>query len=422
METFIYWSFLCVFMEDAISILEKWNPWKKKMDSGIKRKSYLKKIYPYMERKEVIVLKGVRRSGKSTIVKQLIAQLIEDGIDKNQILYINLEEYAFADNLSIGLFDELMNAYKEYSKNKKRAYVFVDEVQKIPSWEKWIRTKYDLDENIKFVITGSSASLLSKELSTLLTGRNISFTIMPLSFVEYMAFTKSGDLEGYLQFGGFPEVVLEKSEEKKTMLLQQYFEDIVHKDVIDRYSIRNTKQIMDLARYLVSVSGSKLSVNKLSRVFGVAKDTLQSYVNYMLDAYLLFEVTYFSYSAKVKHDISKLPKMYCMDNGFVNIVNTKYAKNRGQMFENTVFIKLAEDYKEISYWGEVDSEVYFIVEKTAINVTSTDKIPVREFKGLDDFGRKNKGFDSWVVSDNLTKENVISITDFLKQTKFHSVP
>jgi predicted AAA+ superfamily ATPase len=400
-------------MENMIEILKKWNPWEKEIGTGIKREEYIKKVFPYLERKEIVVLKGIRRCGKSTIVKQLIAELVKSGVNKKQILYLNLEDYGFANDLTIKLFDEVLQSYKEYSKNKKRIYFFIDEVQKIPSWEKWLRTKYDLNEDIKFVITGSSASLLSKELSTLLTGRNLSFTVMPLSFNEFSYFTK-GKLEEYMKYGGFPEVVLEKSEEKKLYILQQYFEDIVHKDIIDRYSIRNTKQIMDLARYLVSASGSKVSVNKLSRVFGIAKDTLQTYINYMIDAYLLFEVTYFSYSAKVKHDVSKLPKLYCLDNGLVGIANAKYSKNIGQMFENTVFIKLAENYNEISYWGELDSEVDFIVEKTAINVTSTDKIPERELKGLEDFNKKHKGFASLIISNKLKKEKITPLIEFLK--------
>lgn len=402
-------------MEDLIDVLKKWNPWEKEIIGGIKRERYIKKIYPYLERKEVIVLKGVRRSGKSTLVKQLMIELIKNGISKRQILYLNLEEYAFADKLTIHLFEEVLEAYKGYTKNKKRIYFFIDEIQKVPSWEKWVRTKYDLNENIKLIITGSSASLLSKELSTLLTGRNLSFTIMPLSFNEHIIFTKSENLEEYMKFGGFPEVVLEKSEEKKVTLLQQYFEDILHKDIIDRYSIRNTKQIINLAQYLISASGSPISVNKLSKVFGIAKDTLQNYVNYMLDAYLLFEVTYFSYSAKVKHDVSKLPKLYCLDNGLIQIVNIKYSKNLGQMFENTIFIKLAEKYKEISYWKEVQSEVDFVVEKTAINVTATDKIPEREFHGLEAFNKKHKEFKKIIITPSIKNDTLISIKDFLKQ-------
>ena len=402
-------------MENIIEILKKWNPWEKEIDIGIIREDYIKKIFPFIERKEVLVLKGVRRSGKSTIIKQLIHELLKKGVSKEQILYINLEDYGFADNLNIGLFDIIFDEYKRYTKNKKKTYLFIDEVQKITSWEKWVRTKYDLEENIKFIVTGSSASLLSKELSTLLTGRNISFTIMPLSFKEYCFFTKKEDLEEYMLYGGFPEVVLEKSEEKKNYLLQQYFEDIIHKDIIDRYNIRNTKQIINLARYLISTSGSKVSVNKLSKVFGIAKDTLSAYINYMVDAYLLSEVSYFSFSAKVKHEVSKLPKFYALDNGLIKIVNIKYSKNIGQMFENSVFIKLFEKYNEISYWGELNSEVDFIVNKTAINVTSADDIPEREFKGLDEFDKKHKGFTLLIISNLLKKRNVIPIRDFLRQ-------
>jgi len=401
-------------MENIIEILNKWNPWEKEIDAGVKRNYYIKKIFPYFERKEIIVLKGIRRSGKSTIIKQLMKELIKKGVNKKQILYLNLEDYGFANNLNINLFDEVLQAYKKYSKNNKKIYFFIDEAQKIDSWEKWVRTKYDLNEGIKFIVTGSSASLLSKEFSTLLTGRNLSFTVMPLSFNEFTEFSKKENLEEYMRYGGFPEVVLEKSEEKKAYLLQQYFEDIIHKDIIDRYNIRNTKHIMDLARYLVSTSGSKISINKLSKIFGIAKDTLQTYVNYMLDAYLLFEVTYFSYSAKVKHDISKLPKLYCLDNGLINIANIKYSKNIGQMFENTVLIKLLEHHEEISYWSELKSEVDFIVKDKAINVTAADKIPKREMQGLKDFKKKHKRFSTLLITKSTTKDNMISIFDFVK--------
>ena len=199
--------------------------------------------------------------------------------------------------MKISLFDAVLKVYKDYSKNKKKIYFFIDEIQRIPKWERWIRTKYDLKENINFIVSGSSASLLSKELSTLLTGRNLSFVIKPLSYSEVLTFDKNTSLQEYFQFGGFPEVVLEKSKEKKLKVLQQYFEDIVHKDIIDRHEIRNTKQLLNLARYLISVSGAKVSVNKLSKTFGISKDAISNYINYMIDAYLLFEVPFFSFSA-----------------------------------------------------------------------------------------------------------------------------
>jgi predicted AAA+ superfamily ATPase len=173
--------------------------------------------------------------------------------------------------------------------------------------------------------------------------------------------------------------------------------------------------MINLARYLVSASGSKISINKLSKIFGIAKDTLQLYVNYMIDAYLLFEVTYFSYSVKVKHDVTKLVKLYCVDLGLMHAVNTQYSKNEGQVFENAVCIKLIETHSELSYWNEIKSEVNFIAGKMIINVTASDKIAEREFKGLNDFSEKHRGFMPILISKSLKKDNIIPLRDFLKQ-------
>jgi predicted AAA+ superfamily ATPase len=135
----------------------------------------------------------------------------------------------------------------------------------------------------------------------------------------------------------------------------------------------------------------------------------------MIDAYLLLEVNYFSYSAKVRHDVTKLPKLYCLDPGFINTVNIRYSNNTGQMFENAVLVNLAERRNEISYWSELKSEVDFIAERTAINVTATDKIAERELKGLEDFGRKHGGFTLMIISKSLKKDKIIPLIEFLKQ-------
>ena len=398
---------------DIIETLKKWNLWEHQVDSGIKRERYIKQIFPYLDRRETIVLKGIRRSGKSTLIKQLMQELVKKGTNKRQLIYLNLEDYNFANYLTVDLFENVLNSYKKYFKHKKKIYFFVDEVQKIQGWEKWIRTKYDQNENIKFIVTGSSASLLSKDFSTLLTGRNISFKILPLSYLEFLDFSKNKSFENYLQFGGFPEVVLEKSEDKKISLLQQYFEDIIHKDIIDRHRIRNAKQLINLARYLVSTSGSKISLNKLSRVFGISKDTISSYINYMIHAYMIFEVTYFSFSAKIRHDVSKLPKLYVVDNGFISTVTINYSSNTGQKFENAALIKLLENFEVISYWSELKSEVDFIVENTAINVTSTDNARKREIAGLEDFQHSHKDFNAILIAKSKSKDNIISMKDFL---------
>ncbi|MAG02014.1 hypothetical protein CMI42_01645 [Candidatus Pacearchaeota archaeon] len=400
-------------MASTIEILKKWNIWDGDIDSGKKRTLYIDKIWPVVDRKEVIVLKGIRRSGKSTIMKQLMKKLVNSNINKKQILYLNLEDYGFADSLNLELFDNVLSSYLNYTKNKKLIYFFIDEIQKIPDWAKWVRTKYELKDKIKFIVSGSSASLLTKELSTLLTGRNLSFLIKPLSYQEYMKFASSPNIRDYITYGGFPEVVLENNVEKKIMLLTQYFEDIIHKDIIDRYSVRNSKQLLDLTRNIVLNAGTKVSINKLSKIYGLSTETIATYIGYMVNAFLLIEVTYFSFSELIKYDKSKLPKYYSIDNGFITITNQTYSENRGKKYENAVLLKLWDGKNNISYWNELSSEVDFIIDGKAINVTSTNDIPDREQKGLINFKSKYKNFNLILVSDSIKKDNIIGMHEFL---------
>ncbi len=403
--------------EEIIRVLRTWNLWDKDTEVGIPRKEYVNEMLKYLEMRHILILKGVRRCGKTTIAKQLMKNLLKKRIKKKQILYVNFEDMNFADKLQINLLDEILSAYLNHTKNNEKIYCFLDEVQRIPNWERWVRTKYDQNQKIKFVITGSSAHLLDKELSTLLTGRNITFEIMPLSFKEFKTFNKKGKLEEYMKFGGFPEVVLEKSEERKIRLLNQYLVDIIHRDIVDRYRIRNANELIAIAKYLVSTPGSKVSVNKLSKVFGVTKNTLASYISYMVDAYLLLEVRFFSFSAKVKYDVTKLPKYYIVDNGLVNITTMQHFKNLGQLYENAVLLqlyKLKEKLEDIMYWSDANSEVDFVVKEKAINVTATDKIPAREWKGLEEFQKKHKKFSLLLITKSTNKEKVVSLEKFLK--------
>lgn len=403
--------------EEIIKVLRTWNLWDKDIEVGILREDYVHEMLKYLEIKHILILKGVRRCGKTTIAKQLMKNLLKKKIKKEQILYVNFEDMNFADKLQVQLLDEILQAYLEYTKNKEKIYCFLDEVQRIQNWERWIRTKYDQNQKIKFIITGSSAHLLDRELSTLLTGRNLTFEIMPLSFKEFKMFNTKGKLEEYLKFGGFPEVVLEESEERKIRLLNQYLVDIIHRDIVDRYRIRNAHELIAIAKYLVSTPGSKVSVNKLSKVFGVTKNTIASYIGYMVDAYLLLEVRFFSFSAKVKYDVARLPKYYVIDNGLVNITTMQYSQNLGQLYENTVLLHLytiKEKLESIMYWSDANSEVDFVVGKKAINVTATDKIPAREWKGLEEFQKNYKQLTVLLITKSIDKENVVSLSNFLE--------
>ena len=411
-------------------VLDKWNCWNKELYIGVERPKYISELLKCVERKEILVLKGIRRCGKSTIMKQLMQSLIKEGKSKEQLLYLYLEDFNLARYHSIELFDKVLDVYRKKINPDKKIYFFIDEIQLINGWEKWVRTKYDLMEDIKFIVSGSCASLISREFSTSLTGRNLSFIIKPLSFEEFLQFKKINNrsikeeefIEEYLEFGGFPEVVLENNAELKQKLLEQYFEDIIHKDIIERYKIRNSKQIHLLAKYLSANACQKISHNKLAKSFGLSVDTVITYVSYMIDAFLINEVTYFSYSVRIKHDVLKLSKIYVIDNGFINIANIEFTENLGKKHENAVCIKLLESFKEISYWSE-KNEVDFVAGNTAINVVSSKIIPEREYAGLKEISEKFKQIKNKVLVTKSTKGkkreiNLIPLKEFLLNIKY----
>lgn len=379
-----------------LKTLKKDNLWEQEIDTGIERSLYLNELQQYITRKEILVLKGIRRCGKSTIMRQLMKRLIKQGITKEQLLYVNLESYELRNYHSLELFERILAVYKEHINSNKKTYFFIDEVQVIPQWERFLRTIYDRNEDIKCIISGSNASLLSKELSTLLTGRNITLEIKPLSFEEYKTFTLNPQLEEFQLFGGFPEVVLEQSPKIKEVLLNQYFEDIIAKDVVQRHGIRNSDNVKILAKYLIENCGSRFSFNNLAKSLKIDNESVENYINAMKDAYLFIQVNHFSYSYKKRFDKNIQPKYYVSDNGFFQIISTNKVNN-GMKFENLVAMSLSQK-KELMYWLE-NTEVDFIVGNNAVNVTvDIAGIKAREFQGLLDFKKKHKGFDLFLVT------------------------
>ncbi|MBW2967522.1 ATP-binding protein, partial [Candidatus Woesearchaeota archaeon] len=329
--------------------------------------------------------------------RQLIAELLDNGVDKKQILYLNLDDYRLKKHLTVDLFEQAYDTYLNYSRNDEKTYFFIDEIQEIQGWESYLKTMYDLGKKIKFIITGSNATLLSKELSSLLTGRNLTFQILPLMYKEFQRFKKGAQLEEYIKYGGFPEVVLEQDENQKRRLLQQYFEDILNKDIVSRHSIRNVDVIYNLARGLVENSGGKVSLNKLGKQLGVSTDTVSLYLGYLRDAYLIIKVPFFSYSLKKRHSVLAKPKYYSADNGFCLIVSMNHTKDLGKRYENAAMIKLYRSTKEISYWAS-EGEVDFIYRNKALNITTGKNISDREYKGLFEFKTKHRRFDLILVS------------------------
>ena len=295
--------------------LNEWNPWWENKELineliGITRDEY-NLLVNSIEIREITIITGVRRSGKSTLMYQMIKKLLEKGISSKQILFVNFDDK----KLSPDSLDDIYESYRINLNPEKKAYIFFDEVHKKNDWESWIRKKYDLKTKDKFVISGSCSYLLKKEYSVLLTGRNLTFEVFPLDFKEFLLFNniklekeniekgilleKSkivilNKLNAYLELGGFPEIVL-KEEQFKMQVLKQYFDDILYKDIVDRYNL-NSQKTSDLALFLITNFTSPISLRNVRNSLGVSYDLIKDYLSYFKEAFIFFTLEHFSYS------------------------------------------------------------------------------------------------------------------------------
>ena len=387
-------------------IIKRWNPWwlygrVPESKTRITRPETLGGIAKLMNIKEIICITGVRRCGKSTVLYQLIDHLIEDGVNPTNILYFNLDE-PFEDK-SISILDCIFENYIEINNPAGQKYIFLDEIQNIENWETWLKKYYDLyDTGIKFVITGSNSTMLSDKLSTLLTGRIISKTVYPLSFTEYLAFVefelKDVDVQrseaihhflNYLHSGGFPEVVMEDDADINLMRLNEYFDSIMLRDIIVSKKIRESSKLIDLANYSLTNISAMLSYMKISKAIGLSVGSIKEYLLYLEQAYLIYQLNFFSYSLKTSLAIQKPRKIYCIDNGLRNAGSFKFSSDEGKLAENSIFIELKRRSLDVYYW-KGRREVDFVVKRRdntlmGVNVTYTEVIDERDIKALLEF-------------------------------------
>ena len=282
------------------------------------------------------VITGVRRCGKSTLLHFLMSKY-------TKIAYFNFEDPRII-NFTISDFPKL----DEIIPKDTEAYFF-DEIQNVPQWEVYIRQLHDYEK--KVYVTGSNASLLSKDLGTRLTGRYLAVELFPFNYVEFLQFQKFKNtdkaVEKYLKLGGFPEYLKTSNVE----VLQNLFKDLVYRDIAIRYSIRNTKLLIDLALYLLSNIGKETTYNSLKKTFQVGSaNTIMDYLNWFEDAYLLFFLQKFSYSAK---SIAINPrKVYAIDNGLINANSLSFSEDKGRILENAVYIHLRNQGIKMYYFRE----------------------------------------------------------------------
>jgi len=372
------------------------------IEAGIRRDA-LSLCIDQLNSKEIIVLKGVRRCGKSTLMRQIIQHLLTTGTPAENILFINLEEPLFSPEYSIQLLEQIYRTYREQVKPEGKCWLFLDEIQNIPAWESWVRGRSET-EDIKFFITGSSAAMLSREIGTKLTGRHISFEIFPLTFREFLLFhnlrvsthqdyiSQKHLLRNlflrYIQYGGFPEIVLKKNDETKKLLLKHYFEDILYRDIAARHQVRDTKTLQDLAGYLLTNNTKRTSLNKLKKNFFISQDKTENYVSAILESYLIFELRKFSFSLKSMLRAGFKP--YAIDTGLRNRVAFSFSKDFGRLVENIIFLHLKQQHEEV-YFQTNGGETDFVI-KEGMNLTrqiqvwydDTDikRIPDRELSGF----------------------------------------
>ncbi len=322
-----------------------------------------------------LVISGIRRCGKSTLLTQILK-------NQKKFYYLNLEDIRL-DGFELKDFNNADELFKEiYGSN---GIYFFDEIQNVEKWEKFIR--FLVDKKNKVVITGSNASLLSRELGTRLTGRHLSYELFPFSYLEFLKFSKKKSGESsyfdYLYKGGFPEFLREND----ITILHELLKDVLMRDIVNRFGIKNTAILKKLAIYLLSNVGKEFSFNSLKRMLEVKSvQSIIDYVSYLEDSYLIFTIPKFSYSYKKQQVNPK--KVYSIDNGLSYANSVSFSKDKGKMLENNVFLNLRRKYKEIFYFQE-NGECDFVVkdrEKViqAIQVCYefNDENQDREIKGL----------------------------------------
>ncbi|MFH1585142.1 MAG: ATP-binding protein [archaeon] len=316
---------------------------------------------------------GPRRTGK-TYEMFILARALTEKFGKKRTIYINFERADLGAVNYTDLVLMLETYYEIYPENKKkRIWLFLDEIQNVTEWERFVRTC--LDEGIKVIISGSSSKLLSKEIATSMRGRNISYRLFPFSFREYLktkgfekkTYLSSEDkskivnfFENYLIFGGYPEAVIYTDERSK--IIADIFETAILKDIIERHKIRNLSVMRLLIKALLS--SKEFSVNKFynhikSQGMKIGKNVLYNYLEYLEDAFFVFSLRKFNLSYK-KADQS-IPKIYFIDNG---ILTENKIDDKGRLMENLVYIELLRRELDISYYQTITKEeVDFLIKE-----------------------------------------------------------
>lgn len=339
----------------------------------IKRENYLKKIRPFYDQNLIKVITGIRRCGKSVILKQIMDEIKENSIKEENIIYINFE---LTDYANIKNYLDLDNYVKEKIKNKDKYYLFLDEIQYVENWEKTINSyKAKYEDNISIFITGSNSDLLSGELATLLSGRYVSFKICPFSFKEACEFNNyeldkyklEKEFNDYIKWGGLPQRFNFKNDEEIRTYLIDVYNSIVVKDIIRRFKISDVELFNRLAEYIATTPSQTFSADNLAKYFrgnddrAVTKNTLYNYLEYMSKAHLIEKVD--RYDVRGKRILNGKYKYYLTDLGLGQTLNTSKKEQIGAYLENIVYNELIYRGYDVKVGNLDKGEIDFIALK-----------------------------------------------------------
>jgi predicted AAA+ superfamily ATPase len=337
-----------------------WNPWwaEKKMPqdfTGIKRDvtdSIIKSLdAPHI--KDVI---GVRRSGKTTVLYQTAAYLLEVGVAPEHILFLNFDDPA----INAAPLDEILTSI--YKINPAISHIFLDEIQQKEGWERWVRTLYDTKRFSQIFLSGSSASLLTQDMGRVLSGRHITFEVTPFSFTEYLKKRGWENLEPeylmynrekilhyqktYLEEGGFPETIGMNEFNQKKILTSLYC-DIIARDISARFGA-SYEVAANICQLMITNSTCEYSFNSIAKAAHIAIETAEKYIGYLKESLLIIDLPLFSY--KLKSQFKQNKKTYTIDTGLRNAVSFRFTPDMGKLAENAVFLELTRRSSEVYYW------------------------------------------------------------------------
>lgn len=421
-----------------MDLIFEWNPWWKKEYNfeGINREK-IKDILPWMSRKEIIALIGVRRSGKTTLFYEIIEYLIKKGVNPKGIFFVKADDDRIKTK---GLIDAAIDEYRKQVNPRSKFYLFIDEIQEISGWQKTLKRIYDLEKDIKILISGSNASLLKQETSSLLAGRFSYFEVFPFSFREYLKAkgievkNRLGIIENkyiirklldeYTKEGSFPEVTLEKREKIKKELIKFYFDSIFYRDIIKRKQIRNPAKMEMLIKYLLQNISNLINFSKIAKAVELTSDSVTEYIKALEDAYLVFYINVFEFS--YKKQIISPKKTYCVDSGIRNIVGFSFSEDIGRLYENIVFNSIRRKNEDIYYWRSPQHEEVDFVVKHGAKVKELIQVCFgfkdletknREVKSLIKASKELKCNDLTIITEDYEKEESIELLGIKRKIK-----